>query len=84
MKVNSSWSGGYVADVVVTAGSSGVSGWKVTVGGATITQAWGSTQSGNVLTNASWNGTLRAGGTATAGFIGSGSPTGLTASCAGA
>ena len=84
VKVNSSWSGGYVADVVVTAGSSGVSGWKVTVGGATITQAWGSTQSGNVLTNASWNGTLRAGGTATAGFIGSGSPTGLTASCAGA
>ena len=82
--VNSSWPGGYVADVVVTAGADGLSGWDVTVGGATITQAWGGTASGNVITNESWNGTLAPGGKATAGFIGSGSATGLTATCAAA
>ena len=84
VKVSSSWPGGYVADVVVTAGSRGVSGWKVTVGGATITQAWGSSHSGNVLTNAAWNGTLSSGASTTAGFIGSGAADGLTASCAAA
>ena len=84
VKVNSSWSGGYVADVVVTAGSSRLTGWKVTVGGATISQAWGGTLSGNVLTNAAWNGALSPGGTATAGFLGSGSSSGLTASCSAA
>ena len=84
VKVNSSWSGGYVADVVVTAGSGGLKGWKVTVDGATVTQAWGGTASGNVITNAAWNGTLASGQSATAGFVGSGSSSGLTASCAAA
>ncbi|MBO9554526.1 lytic polysaccharide monooxygenase [Cellulomonas sp.] len=83
VKVANSWNGGYVGDVVVTAGSKPVSGWKVTVNGATITQAWNGTLSGtNAITNAAWNGSLAAGGTATAGYIGSGSTSGLTATCA--
>jgi len=83
VKVANSWSGGYVGDVVVTAGSKPISGWKVTVNGATITQAWNGTLSGtNGITNATWNGSLAAGGTATAGYIGSGSSTGLKATCA--
>ena len=82
--VQSTWSGGYQATVNVTAGSSALSGWKVTVAGATITQAWNGTASGSTITSAAWNGSLAAGGTASAGFLGSGSSTGLTASCAAA
>ena len=80
--VGNSWNGGYQAQVTVTAGSSAINGWKVTVNGATITQAWNGTLSGgNVISNASWNGSLAAGGSTTAGFLGTGS-TNLTATCA--
>lgn len=82
--VASSWQGGYQADVTVTAGSAGVGGWKVTVNGATITQVWNGSASGSTITAATWNAKLAAGGTATAGFLGSGSSTGLTATCAAA
>jgi lytic cellulose monooxygenase (C4-dehydrogenating) len=82
VKVANSWNGGYVADVSVTAGSKSLSGWKVTVNGATITQAWNGVLSGtNGITNAAWNGNLAAGGTTTAGYQGTGATTGLTASC---
>ncbi|MFC8191778.1 lytic polysaccharide monooxygenase [Cellulomonas sp. NPDC057328] len=84
VSVTNTWGGGYQADVRVTAGTGGVRGWKVTVNGATITQAWSSTASGNVLTNAGWNGTLAANASTTAGFIGSGSSSGLTATCSAA
>lgn len=84
VEVVSSWQGGYQATVTVTAGASGLDGWTVTVPGATITQAWNGSASGSTLTAAAWNGRVAAGGTASVGFIGSGSPTGLTATCAAA
>lgn len=79
--VVSAWTGGYQATVTVTAGSSAIGGWKATVSGATITQAWNGTASGSTMSSASWNGALAPGGTASAGFLGSGSPSGLTATC---
>lgn len=79
VKVVNSWPGGYQADVTIKAGSSAITGWKATITGATITQAWSSTLSGNVLTNEAWNGSLAAGASTTAGFIGSGTaPTSAT------
>lgn len=78
----STWGGGWQGEVRVTAGSAAIRGWKVTVGGATITQAWSSTASGGVLTNAAWNGALASGASTTAGFIASGTPGSLTATCA--
>lgn len=81
VQVVSTWSGGYQATVTVTAGSAAISGWKATVAGATITQAWNGSASGSTISSASWNGALAAGGTASAGFLGSGSSTGLTATC---
>lgn len=82
LKVVNSWSGGFQGEVAVKAGASAIRGWKVTVGGATITQAWNSTLSGgSTLTNASYNGSLAAGASTTAGFIANGSSSGLTATC---
>jgi lytic cellulose monooxygenase (C4-dehydrogenating) len=85
IKVNSTWPGGFIADVNVKAGTSPIKGWKVQVGGATINQAWNGTLSGSsTITSAVWNGSLSAGATATAGFIASGSPGALTATCSAA
>ena len=82
VRAANAWGGGYQGEVTVTAGSAAVNGWKVVVDGATITQAWSSVLSGtNTLANASWNGSLAAGASTTAGFIGSGSADGLTATC---
>lgn len=82
VRAANSWSGGYQGEVTVKAGSAAINGWKVTVGGATITQAWSSTLSGgDTLTNASWNGSLAAGASTTAGFIASGTANGLSATC---
>lgn len=81
--VSNSWSGGYQANLTVKAGSTAISGWRVTLGGATVTQAWNGTLSGsNVISDAGWNGSLAAGASTTAGFIGSGSASGVTATCA--
>ncbi|UZN03794.1 lytic polysaccharide monooxygenase [Cellulomonas sp. S1-8] len=77
-----SWGSGFQGAVTVKAGNAAVTSWKVTVAGATITQAWNSALSGtNTLANAAWNGTLAAGATTTAGFIANGSGTGLSATC---
>ncbi len=81
--VVNSWPGGYQADVSVTAGSSGLNGWAVTVNGASIDQAWNGSASGNTISSAAWNGTVAAGQSTSVGFIGSGSPDGLTATCTG-
>ena len=82
MKVLNSWIGSFVGEVTVTAGSTPLKGWKATVSGATISQAWNGTLSGaNTITSAEWNSAVPAGGSATAGFIASGSTTGLTAVC---
>jgi chitin-binding protein len=81
VKATSTWTGGWQGEVTVTAGGAAINGWKVTVGGATITQAWSSTHSGGVLSNASWNGALGSGASTTAGFLASGAPGSLTATC---
>lgn len=68
----SSWSGGFVDDVSVTAGKSGLTSWSVTFswpGDEQVTSAWGAneTQSGKTvtLTNESYNGTVAAGASLT-------------------
>jgi endoglucanase len=68
----SSWSGGFVDNVDITAGSGGLSSWTVTFtwpGDEQVTSAWGAneTQSGEsvTLTNESYNGTLAAGASLT-------------------
>ncbi len=74
-----SWSGGYQGQITVTAGSSGLSGWKVSwtfPGSQQISQMWNATytQSGaNVTaTSMSYDGTLAAGASTTFGFIANG------------
>jgi endoglucanase len=68
----SSWAGGFVDNVTVTAGSQGLSSWTVTFtwpGDEKVTSAWGATetQSGQsvTLTNESYNGTVAAGASLT-------------------
>jgi chitin-binding protein len=82
VKVVNSWSGAFVGEVTITAGSSALTGWHATIGGATLTQAWNGSLSGaSTITSAAWNSAVPAGGTATAGFIANGTGTGLTATC---
>jgi endoglucanase len=87
-QTTSSWSGGFQAQVTVTAGGSAINGWTVTwalAGGQSITQVWGGTLAGSgspaKVTNASWNGSLAAGATAQFGFIANGSPSTPALSC---
>ncbi|RQW85154.1 cellulose binding domain-containing protein, partial [Micromonospora chalcea] len=83
-----SWTGGFVANVKVTAGSSGTRGWTVTMtlpGGASVTNTWSATASGNSgtvrFTNVDYNGQLGAGQSAEFGFQGNGSGSGMTPTC---
>ncbi|WBB98818.1 lytic polysaccharide monooxygenase [Solwaraspora sp. WMMA2080] len=78
--VASSWSGGFQGEVRVTAGSSAISGWTVTLAypsGQTVQQAWNATvsASGSTVTarNVAYNGSLGAGASTSFGFIGSSS-----------
>jgi hypothetical protein len=86
--LNSSWPGGYVASVVVTAGPSAIRGWKVTLtlpAGTSITNAWNATVWGSsgtaTATNAAYNGSLPPGQSASFGFQGTGSGGGVAVSC---
>jgi chitin-binding protein len=86
--VTSQWQGGYQSNVTVTAGSTALKNWIVTLtypSAQTIQQAWSATvnASGTTVTatNASYNGTLGAGGSTTFGFIGSGTSSAPTATC---
>ncbi|WFE65387.1 endo-1,4-beta-xylanase [Micromonospora sp. WMMD714] len=83
-----SWTGGFVATVKVTAGSSGTRGWTVSVtlpGGASVTGTWSATASGSSGTvrfaNVDYNGQLGAGQSTEFGFQGSGSGEGMTPTC---
>jgi cellulose binding protein with CBM2 domain len=82
------WSGGFVADVTVTANTP-ISSWKVTLtlpSGTTVANGWNAAFSGtNPVTAASlsYNGRLSAGQSASFGFQGAGSPAGTTVSCSG-
>ncbi|MEU9509126.1 endo-1,4-beta-xylanase [Micromonospora sp. NPDC048170] len=79
-----SWTGGFVATVRVTAGSTAINGWAVALtlpAGATITNMWsarGSGTSGAVtFRNVDYNGRLSAGAVTEFGFQGTGTgPTG--------
>jgi endo-1,4-beta-xylanase len=86
--VTSSWSGGFVSSVNVTAGSSAINGWRVGLtlpSGTTITSLWSGTASGSsgnvTVSNASYNGSLNAGQSTVFGFQGAGSGTGVAATC---
>ncbi|MEW2380618.1 lytic polysaccharide monooxygenase [Micromonospora sp. NPDC047707] len=78
-RVTSQWSGGFQADVTVTAGGSAVRGWSVSwtfANGQQVSQAWNATvtRTGDtvVARNVDYNGSLGAGASTTFGFIGSG------------
>jgi len=75
--VTSQWTGGFQADVRITAGSAAISGWTVnwTFGnGQTVSQSWNATvtASGTSVTarNVSYNGALGAGASTAFGFLG--------------
>ena len=72
------WSGGFQADVKVTAGGSAINGWTVNwtfANGQQVGSVWGATvtSSGAAVTarNAGYNGALAAGASTTFGFLGS-------------
>jgi chitin-binding protein len=86
--LTSQWQGGFQADVKVTAGAAAIKGWTVKLtysSAATVTQSWNATTtaSGTTVTasNASYNGSLAAGGNTTFGFIGSGAAGTPTVTC---
>ena len=73
------WTGGYVATVRVTAGSSGVNGWTVgsaLPAGSAVTGVWSATNSGTSgavsFRNVAYNGGLAAGASTEFGFQGTG------------
>lgn len=75
--ITNQWTGGFQADIQVTAGASGTNTWTVTMpftNGQTVTQAWGASvsSSGSTVTarNVDYNGRLAAGGSTTFGLIG--------------
>ncbi|GAA2599828.1 glycoside hydrolase N-terminal domain-containing protein [Winogradskya consettensis] len=76
--VTSSWSGGFQAEVTVTAGATAIKGWTVSwtfPGGQHISQVWNGacTQSGTTVTvtNAAYNGALAPGAATSFGLIAS-------------
>jgi endoglucanase len=89
--ITNSWNGGFVASVTVTAGSSGISGWKVTLplpSGAAVTSSWNAAFTGTSGTvsaaNLAYNGSLGAGQSSAFGFQGTGSGNGVAATCSAA
>ena len=88
--VQNQWNGGFVANVDVTAGTTALTGWRVTLtlpGGASVSSVWNAVASGTsgtvTVTNQSYNGRLAAGQTASFGFQGTGNGSGATVTCAG-
>ena len=87
--VTSQWQGGYQGEVRVTAGSAAIKSWTVSLtypGTPPIQQGWnaGLTTSGNMVqaTNVGYNGALAAGGSASFGFLASGTPATPAITCA--
>ncbi|MBQ0993067.1 cellulose binding domain-containing protein [Micromonospora sp. H61] len=90
--VQDQWNGGFVANVSVTAGTTALTGWRVTLtlpSGASVSSLWNGVSSGTsgtiTVANQSYNGRLAAGQATSFGFqgTGSGSGSGTTASCTG-
>jgi poly(3-hydroxybutyrate) depolymerase len=78
---NNAWTGGFVTTVRVTAGSSAIRGWSVSVpipSGSAVTSSWNTQASGSTGTvrfaNVSYNGQVSAGGYTEFGFQGTGTP----------
>jgi cellulase/cellobiase CelA1 len=88
--VQNQWNGGFVANVNVTAGTTALTGWRVTLtlpSGTSVSSVWNAVPSGTsgtvTVTNQSHNGRLAAGQTASFGFQGTGNGSGATATCTG-
>ncbi|WNV86010.1 endo-1,4-beta-xylanase [Umezawaea sp. Da 62-37] len=86
-----SWAQGFVATVKVTAGSSAISSWTVTLGlpsGATVTNSWNAQGTGTTGTtqwkNVNFNGNVAAGQSTEFGVQATGSGSGITTSCSAA
>ncbi|MEU4476132.1 endo-1,4-beta-xylanase [Micromonospora sp. NPDC023888] len=82
------WTGGFVANVRVTAGSSALNGWTVTItlpSGAAVTSSWSANPSGNTgttnWTNVAYNGQVGAGQSTEFGFQGNGTAGSLSPTC---
>ena len=81
-----SWTGGFVANVTLTPGRP-ITHWRVTISlpNGTMTSGWNATFTGTGGTitadNVNYNGTVGTGQSATFGFQGTGSATGLTVTC---
>jgi hypothetical protein len=76
------WGGGYVATVTVTAGSSAINGWTVSIPQAgAVTNSWSTTRSGTQFANVSYNGRLNAGQSTQFGFQGTGTGPSSTSGC---
>ncbi|MCT2281706.1 glycoside hydrolase N-terminal domain-containing protein [Micromonospora chalcea] len=76
--ITGSWSGGFQAEVTVTAGATAIRGWTVSwtfPNGQVINQIWSGTHTQNganvTVRNVDYNGSVPAGGSTTFGFIGS-------------
>jgi endoglucanase len=87
-QTTSSWQGGFQGQISVTAGSSAINGWKLTISlpsGVSIGQLWNGTltTSGSTATvgNTSWNGALAPGATAQVGFTAGGAVSSLNVAC---
>lgn len=87
-RTTNSWPGGYQGEVTVTAGGSAISGWTVrwTPGnGQTVRQVWNGTLAADgsavTVTNAPYNGAIRASGTTTFGFLADGTPSPPSLTC---
>lgn len=88
--VQDQWNSGFVATVTVTAASTPLTGWRVTLNlpsGASVSSMWNGVASGTsgtvTVTNQSYNGRLAAGQSTSFGFQGTGNGSGATVTCAG-
>jgi peptidoglycan-N-acetylglucosamine deacetylase len=84
------WPGGFQGQVTVTAGSSAIGSWTVSMvlgNGQTVSSLWSGTATGTsgtvTVRNAAWNGSLAAGAATTFGFVAtaSGAVTAPTVTC---
>ncbi|GAA1038891.1 hypothetical protein GCM10009557_56120 [Virgisporangium ochraceum] len=76
------WNGGYVATVTVTAGSSTINGWTVSIPqAANVTSTWSTTRSGTSFSNVGYNGRVNAGQSTQFGFQGTGTGPSAASGC---
>jgi lysophospholipase L1-like esterase len=83
--VTSSWTGGFVGTVKVSAPESAISRWKVNLtmpSGTSITNIWNATLAGSTASSLAWNSSVASGQSVEFGFQGAGSVAGVgVASC---